>query len=401
MAPRRVMPPSTLVFLDEEPWTSFNQMSARLQRKGCRTLRITCEHSFRSRLPNILLYDASHIVSSWDELPRLDDLVPNGLVVDIQCPERLLYVADALARGSKLIEPAALERLHRRVVLGDKLTAMSCLRIEGVSVPSDLDGSRTTVDAALDVLGLPLVVKPCRGSSGRGVVIARDVSTTHAAAKALADEDMLFEEFIDGEQLGFCAVFRDGKVLQEAAFERIRYDVSSVGPTKSVRTLDDEALFAIGHRVIELIGGTGLVDLDILRDHTGRDFVVDVNLRAWGSLGFLLRAGVDFVDGYLQAIGVTPEAPIVSRAKPGIDISYLLFLSDNGSNPKSSAAMKWFVDASFRLIRDFGIRCWLNELMTHWLHKLYRLHRLLDHASGGSLRFARPRALKREPKAST
>src|ERR1700677_1558922 len=86
----------TVVFLDDGPWISFNQMAARMRRTDCRTMRITCDRSFASRWPSLLLYNRSAVVGSWTNLPRLDDLVSGGEVVDIQCAEPLLAVAEAL-----------------------------------------------------------------------------------------------------------------------------------------------------------------------------------------------------------------------------------------------------------------------------------------------------------------
>src|ERR1700678_2217873 len=74
----------TVVFLDDGPWISFNQMAARMRRLPCRTLRLTCDRSLASRWPSVLLYDQSVAVTSWADTPRLDDLV-SGQVVDIQC----------------------------------------------------------------------------------------------------------------------------------------------------------------------------------------------------------------------------------------------------------------------------------------------------------------------------
>jgi hypothetical protein len=356
----------TLVFLDDGPWISFNQMAARVRSRPCQTLRITCDESLQSRWPSIFLYDRSVVARSWTEPPRLDDLVRGGEVVDIQCAEPLLVAADMIARASTVVSPAALERLRVRVELGDKLCAMERLAARGVRVPSHLSGSTTTIDAAVEALGLPIVVKPRRGAAGDGVVVARDATAAiQAVAGPLTPEDALFEEFIDGEQFSFCAVFRDGMVLQDAAYERVREHETSLGLIGSLRTLDDEPLFALGRKAVAAIGGSGLVDLDILRDRSGHDWVVDVNLRAWHSLGAMLDAGVDFTEGYLGVLGLTSEAPRGCRAIPGLKIRLSLLLNDEATDRRRLRAIAWFLTASSRRIRTFGLRYWLSELLTN------------------------------------
>jgi hypothetical protein len=296
----------------------------------------------------------------------LDKLLHKNRVIDIQCPEQLLPIAERLVRESKAVDVEARDRFFRRVEIGDKRTAMDLLHANGIRVPEHLDGTLATIDQAIDLYGLPLVVKPHRGSSGRGVVIARERETAYRAAEVLSSEGALFEEYVKGEQLGYCAVFRDGIVIQEGATERIRFEADSVRPTDSLRTLDDSQLFEIGRRVVTAIGGTGLVDLDILRDPFGRDYVIDVNLRAWTSIGALLSAGVDFADGYLTVIHSVHDQPPERRAAPGVEISFSLFLRGDGNGRvKISAAVVWFITASWHRIQDFGIRYWLNGLVTH------------------------------------
>jgi len=314
----------------------------------------------------MLLYDRSVVVTSWVNLPRFDDLLSGGEVVDIQCAEPLLAVAEALARDSTIVTVAARERLRSRLEFGDKLCSMERLAARGVLVPSHLTGSTTPIDAAIDALGLPVVVKPRRGAAGDRVVIARDaVAARQAVAGALTAEDALFEEFIDGEQLSFCAVFLEGGVLQEAVYERVRDDDASLGLLGSLRTLDDKPLFALGREAVAAIGGSGLVDLDILRDRSGRDWVIDVNLRAWHSLGALLEAGVDFTEGYLGVLGLTSGAPRPQRATPGVKIRLSLLLEGGRIDRRWLPALAWFLVASRRRIGTFGARYWLSEILTH------------------------------------
>jgi hypothetical protein len=341
-------------------------MAARVRRKGCKTVRITCDQSLPSRWPSILLYDQSVVVASWAEAPRLDDLIGQGEVVDIQCAEPLLSVAYALVKDSTVVTPAAVERLRAREELGDKLCAMDRLGARGVRVPMHRTGSTTSVDAAIDALGLPIVVKPRRGAAGDSVVIARDaVAARRALAGELKVEDALFEEYIDGVQLSYCSVFLDGAVLQEAAYERVREHHSSVGLIGSLRTLDDDALFAVGRAAVAAIGGSGLVDFDVLRDSAGLYWVIDVNLRAWHSLGGLLDAGIDFAEGYLWVIGLMCGPPPEGRAIPGVELRLSLRSGPGRTDRRWWPAVEWFVMASGRRIRAFGLRYWLSELLTH------------------------------------
>jgi ATP-grasp domain len=365
-----------VVFIDDGPWISFNQMAARMRRTDCHTLRITCDQSWASRWPGILLYDRFVVVTSWADPPRLDDLVRGGEVVDIQCAEPLLAAAEALARDSTVVTAAARERLRARLEFGDKLCAMDRLSAAGVRVPSHLAGSTTPIDPAVEALGLPIVVKPRRGAAGDGVVVARDaVVARQAVAGALAAEDALFEKFIAGKQLSFCAVFLDGAVRQDAVYERVRADNASLGLLGSLRTRDDKPIFDLGGKAVAAIGGSGLVDLDILLDCDGNAWVIDVNLRAWHSLGALLEAGVDFTEGYLGVLGLTSGPPRRQRATPGVEIRLSLLLEGGRTGRRWWPAIAWFVAASRRRITTFGARYWVSELLTYASGRLAALSR--------------------------
>jgi hypothetical protein len=341
-------------------------MAARVRKRDCRTLRITYDRSLASRWPNLLLYDQSVVVSPAALPPRLEELVGSRLIVDLQCAEPLLGVAAALAEGSSVVTAAARERLQKRVEYGDKLTAMDRLHVRDVPVPTHLSGDAVTIGTAIAELGYPLMVKPRRGAAGADVIIVSDFADAERAfSGSLAPEDALFETFVAGEQLSYCAVFTEGSVLQEAAYERERDHAGSLGHVGSLRTLDEPSIFDVGQRVVAAVGGSGLVDLDIIRDRNGQNWVIDVNLRAWHSLGALLDAGVDFVDGYLFAIGVSTAPPRARRARPAVGLRLSLLLRREPESGRNlGPAVAWFLAASKRRIRAFGLRYWLSEMLT-------------------------------------
>jgi len=52
------------------------------------------------------------------------------------------------------------------------------------------------------------------------------------------------------------------------------------------------------------LGGSGLVNVNLIKDAGGQAFVHDVNLRPWGTLMALRGAGVDFTHDYLAVLGL-------------------------------------------------------------------------------------------------
>ena len=51
------------------------------------------------------------------------------------------------------------------------------------------------------------------------------------------------------------------------------------------------------------VGCTGLVNMDVIRDEKGLDWLIDFNARAFGGSSSFKAAGIDTSQGYLRAIG--------------------------------------------------------------------------------------------------
>ena len=98
----------------------------------------------------------------------------------------------------------------------DKVMTKRVLVAEGLPTPQHVllrRGAYTALEvkAALDKLGLPLIVKPAREGSSIGLTKVTDSSQMQAAVEqaALLDADILCEQFIDGDEVT-CPVLGTG-----------------------------------------------------------------------------------------------------------------------------------------------------------------------------------------------
>ena len=98
----------------------------------------------------------------------------------------------------------------------DKVMTKRVLVAEGLPTPQHVllrRGAYTAleVNAALDKLGLPLIVKPSREGSSIGLTKVTDTSQMQTAVEqaALLDADILCEQFIDGDEVT-CPVLGTG-----------------------------------------------------------------------------------------------------------------------------------------------------------------------------------------------
>ena len=109
----------------------------------------------------------------------------------------------------------------------DKVMTKRVLVAEGLPTPLHVllkRGAYTALEvtAALDKLGLPLIVKPAREGSSIGLTKVTDVSQMQAAVDQAAqlDADILCEQFIDGDEVT-CPVLGTGSAAHALPVIRI------------------------------------------------------------------------------------------------------------------------------------------------------------------------------------
>lgn len=290
--------------------TSFEQLAAGARRRGLATAWVDYPGSARWRrlrtrafVPRVLSADGDVALAA--QLRRL------GVerIVDVHASEYVLHDVVSAAHDAGLPAPL-LADLDRRLLLTDKLVMSRLLDREGVAVPTALDAREHDAAEAVARLGLPLMVKGRVGNGGSAVLLARsEAEATQAEARVRPHGGALFERYVDGEPVSYSAVYDGSGVLREAVYLTERLHPEQLGPPDRIRLLPGEAERRVGRRVVSSLGGSGLVNVNLLTDRDGRCWVHDVNLRPWGTLWALHEAGIDFTEPYFALRGLLPAAP--------------------------------------------------------------------------------------------
>ena len=71
-------------------------------------------------------------------------------------------------------------------------------------------------------------------------------------------------------------------------------------PACRIRVIDDPGLEETGRAVAEALGISGFMNVNLIRDVDGREWIHDVNPRVFGSFMAFRRVGVDFQRAYLN-----------------------------------------------------------------------------------------------------
>lgn len=144
-------------------------------------------------------------------------------------------------------------------------------------------------DGSLDWSGweLPLVVKPRRGSGSRGVRVTdspRDLS--HALGP-----DWLVQEHLPGREYSLDVLASQaGEVRAVVPRARLRLD-SGIAITS--RTVHDPRLEELGRRAVELIGLTGVANVQVKEDVQGVPRLLEINPRFPGTMPLTVASGIN------------------------------------------------------------------------------------------------------------
>ena len=362
---RRRRRPGTpaVVFVDDCGWNAFYQLAPQLRRAGVRTIRVSTEGLRKTRVTSRLLFDRYETLPGPHDSQALKDILASENVVDIQFAESLaMVVSEAIGT----LTPAVAERLGRRLAVIDKVVASRLFARSGIRTPEAIPVADVTAEEIVARFGFPIVVKGTIGYGGQGVSIVHDFDALAAAAADGAGDahDLFYEQFVAGTKLDYAAAIGPGGIEQELTYRVTRWH-QPVGRATEVETIDDPQLVALGRKVVGVAGCTGLVNMDVIRDENGRDWLIDFNARAFGGSSSFKAAGIDTSEGYLKAIGQRSAPP--TRAGPVTDVRIRVFptcledVIDTGSIPRTALA---FMQTSIPYFSWVGFRYWLSEALS-------------------------------------
>jgi hypothetical protein len=349
-----------VVFIDDCKWSAFDQLSVSLRRAGVRTIRITTDGRRQSRLESRLLFDRYVEVAHASELRGLKEILQGELVVDVQCVESLVQWIDDPVHASF---PDLGEQLKRRVAVIDKLQASRMFSGAGIRAPEAIPLTEISPEDVAQKFGFPIVVKQRIGYGGGGVQIVHDLPELLSATPSDSAEAgaFFYEQFIHGNKLDYAAAISPAGIEQELTYRVTKWKLP-VGRATEIVTIDDPKLLAFGRKVLDIIGCLGFVNMDVIRDERGDDWVIDVNPRAFGgSIGFM-SAGIKVSEGYLRSIGLSDAPPTVRTPQAGVRFpvfpTCLEDVIDSGNIVPVSRA---FLYEARPYLKWLGLRYWLSE----------------------------------------
>jgi hypothetical protein len=130
------------------------------------------------------------------------------------------------------------------------------------------------------------------------------------------DEYFFYEQFVEGRHLQFGGVF--GEDVDAAVTYETTERQGSFGPSSAIRLIDDPDLQLTGRAVVAALGITGMMNINVIRDADGRDWIHDVNPRVFGSFLASRPAGVDLMQAYIDWILSSSDRPEPGKMPWGV-----------------------------------------------------------------------------------
>lgn len=153
------------------------------------------------------------IVAAYDDQRAIGELGARSDVVTYEFENIPLESVRALETARRLVRPSA-DVLR---ITQDRILEKSFVADAGIEVATFAAvDSATTLDAALDAVGFPAVMKTARGGyDGKGQWVVRDADAARAALAQAKGAPLIFERFVpfDLEVSIICARGNDGSIV--------------------------------------------------------------------------------------------------------------------------------------------------------------------------------------------
>ncbi|MCL0032434.1 ATP-grasp domain-containing protein [Peptococcaceae bacterium] len=270
-------------------------------------------------------------VSKVIEAEKIDVLIPG-------CGEKALLNTVILGKKYKIGNFDSLEAVN---IIHDKWKFKEfCQKRVFINVPKGVKIT-SCENTVLKNISLPCIVKPLNLSGGRGVCVVKSKDELKSAVKhaleVSEDNEVLIEEFIDGELLA-CSVFvRNGRIgysfVGKDDVYLNKYLVSSAYPIE----IKDEVLGKLKQNVEKIIADLSLKDGPfhlqfILKDDI--PYIIDVTRRIPGDLyPYLIEfsTGIRYSEAVVKAyIGNNIDPTLLKEKEKKFIIRHCIMSSKNG-----------------------------------------------------------------------
>ena len=269
-------------------------------------------------------------VSKVIEAEKIDVLIPG-------CGEKALLNTVILGKKYKIGNFDSLEAVN---IIHDKWKFKEFCQKRGINVPKGVKIT-SCENTVFKNISLPCIVKPLNLSGGRGVCVVKSKDELKSAVKHALEvsenNEVLIEEFIDGELLA-CSVFvRNGRIGYSFVGKDDVYLNKYLVSSAYLIEIKDEVLGKLKQNVEKIIADLSLKDGPfhlqfILKDDI--PYIIDVTRRIPGDLyPYLIEfsTGIRYSEAVVKAyIGDNIDPTLLKEKEKKFIIRHCIMSSKNG-----------------------------------------------------------------------
>ena len=200
----------------------------------------------------------------------------------------------------------------------------------GVRVPKTLLVNKTSVEAQVNNLGLPCVVKQAQSYGGKGVAICHNIDEVHEflsmhkssglqrakshirrfvyGQRSFGDAGCNIQQFIDGPICSVAFAALEGRLLGMNIFETVECHPAPKGPSTVVRRFQDNEIKEFVKTIVAKLNYSGLGGLDFLiHKGTKKPYVIEINPRTTPTCHLNDPAGNDLIKALVNGLNGNPQ----------------------------------------------------------------------------------------------
>ena len=241
--------------------------------------------------------------------------------IDVILPVYVTAIRHLIEYRDKLEKPEAL-------LLPPSLKAFDTANNKGIladflkkhSIPAPRFWHLDPEDRAWNVKSMgpyPLMLKPTLDSgAGKGI---RRFESPEALDEYLQTNTLnsphLVQECIDGYDLGFDVLCKDGQILAYAMQKGFLFSKKAFAPQIGMDMVFNEKVYVAAEKIVKGLNWNGLANIDFRFDrHSGQFMILEINPRPWLTILGSNVAGVNFPWLYCKAVlGEKFEIPTYAR----------------------------------------------------------------------------------------
>lgn len=176
-------------------------------------------------------------------------------------------------------------------------------------------------------LGFPLIIKPRQSSGSRGLKKVNNISELKKQYSIISKDYKfpIIQECIDKKGQGILSgfIFRDGEVVADFTYERIREYPVNGGPGTMWVSVENRQVRQYGEKLLEKLNWEGVAMVEFKFDYKRKGPVLmEINPRFWGSLALAVKAGVNFP--YIYYLLSKNKKIVKQKYKTGIKCRWLI-----------------------------------------------------------------------------